>query len=185
MTRRRLTVFIVLVGLLGIHCAWAQTQPTYPRSFPGHSTSTSPNGRYVLINIETVVGNEYRNTVVLEDRTLKTKRTMFDYERHIEILWNPNSKFFALSDFAGSDVAECRVISVDPNIEPVPVLDNLLPKLSPAERESILRNDHLYVQAIAWINNETLKIKIWGHDSGARTEFSHFYRYRISRQASR
>lgn len=115
----------------------------------------------------------------MKDRRLKTQRKMFEYERSVEVLWNPDNRSFALTDYGGSDFALCSIVSVDEKVQPIPVLDRILAKVSPQEREAIQRNDHLYVAAVKWVDNKTLKVKIWGHDSERRKGFSRFYRYEI------
>ncbi len=101
------------------------------------------------------------------------------YERGAEVLWNPNGKSFALSDFAGSDYAVCSIVSVNEKMEAIPVLENLLKRVPAAERENIKRNDHLYIAGIRWIDTKTLLVKIWGHDSDRRKGFERFYRYTV------
>src|ERR1700676_4135180 len=72
-----------------------QVSPTIV-SFPEHSEAASPNGAYVIIGEENHA--EPFHTAVLEDRVLKTRRKLFDYDRHIDLLWNPDNQSFALTD---------------------------------------------------------------------------------------
>jgi hypothetical protein len=95
------------------------------------------------------------------------------------VLWNPDGKSFAFSDFAGSDYAVCSIVSVNEKVEVIPVLENLLKTVSAAGRDSIKRNDHLYPEGIRWIDTKTLLVKIWGHDSDRHKAFERFYRYRM------
>ncbi len=97
------------------------------------------------------------------------------------MLWNPDGKSFALTDHEGSNFALCRVFFVNDQIKTIPVLENLLKRVSVREQKEIQRNDHLYVQAVQWIDPDVLRIKIWGHDSESRTGFERFYRFSISK----
>jgi hypothetical protein len=46
--------------------------------------------------------SERFQTAILQDRSLKTRGELFDYDRHIDLLWNPDSKSFAVTDYEGS-----------------------------------------------------------------------------------
>jgi hypothetical protein len=61
-------------------------------SFPEQSQAASPNGRYVIVGENHA---EPFHSAILEDRVLKTRRKLFDYDRHIDLLWNPNNRSFA------------------------------------------------------------------------------------------
>jgi hypothetical protein len=172
---------LVLLGILLSLCAcltYAQNSPTHVVAFPAYSRATSPNGRYAVINVDSDL-EPYYHAVFLEDRKLKTRRQILKYERHAEVLWNPDGKSFSFSDFAGSDSAVCSIVRVNEKAAAIPVLDNLLKRPSAAEREHIQRNDHLYIEGVRWIDAKTLLVKIWGHDSDRRKAFERFYRYRV------
>src|ERR1700747_3736208 len=62
-------------------------------SFPERSRAESPNERYVIIGEEN--HSEPFHTAILEDRVLKTRRKLFDYDRHIDLLWSPDNRSFA------------------------------------------------------------------------------------------
>jgi len=141
------------------------------------------DGRHVLISIDSDK-EPYHRTVFLENRKFKTRRKVYEYERWAEVLWNPDGNSFALTDYAGSDNALCTIISVDEQILAVPVFENLLKKLSLSEQEKIQRNDHLYIEAVEWIDTRILQVKIWGHDSESRKGFSRFYTYGVSQNPS-
>jgi len=96
-----------------------------------------------------VVLNENRETephygtIFLEARKLKTRRKIFEYGRSVDILWNPDGQSFALTDHGGSDFAVCSIINVNEKVDPIPVLQTLLKRVSVREQEEIQRNDHL------------------------------------------
>jgi len=79
--------------------------------FPEHSRTTSPNRDYALVNVDRET--EPYHTVLLENRKLKTRRELFHYGRGIDVLWNPDSQSFALTDHAGSDYSLCSIVCVD------------------------------------------------------------------------
>jgi len=171
-------VGLTLLGIqlsLAACLAHVQNPVTHVVVFPVHSRATSPNGRFALINVDS--GVEPYHTMFLEDRRLKARREILKYERRAEVLWNPDGKSFAFSDFAGSDYSVCTIASVNEKTKVIPVLENLLNRVSAAERDKIKRNDHLSIAGIRWIDTKTLLVKIWGHDSDKRKGFERFYRY--------
>lgn len=175
--RRLLTTFAVVAMSLYVPSAQAQQPHTNAISFPQHSRAVSPNGRYVLVGVD--ADTEPNHTVYLENSQLKTRRKLFSYDRHIDLLWNPDSESFAVSDYAGSDYSRCSIISVTENVPPVQVWDELLTAATANEKKSLLQNDHVYIAATAWISSKVLAIKVWGHGEVNPAGFTRFYRYEI------
>jgi len=173
------TVIFRLVVIGCILSIWmCQALAQHPIAFPERSSATSPDGRYVLVNVDRD-SEPFEHTIFLEDRKHKTRREIYRYERGVQVLWNPDGRQFALSDFAGSDYATCNIMSVNQEIKAIPVLENLLKMVSTKEKERIQRNDHLYIAGVRWIDGKRLLVKIWGHDSDTRTGFERYYRYKV------
>jgi len=175
--RRLLTILAVATLSLCVLSTQAQRPHTNAVSFPEHSRSVSPNGRYVLVGVD--AGKEPSHTVYLEDSQLKSQRKLFNYDRHIDLLWNPDSESFAVSDYAGSDYSRCSIVSVTESVSPVQVWDELIKAAPVNEQKSFLRNDHVYIAATEWISSKVLKVKVWGHGEVNPAGFTRFYRYEI------
>jgi len=143
--------------------------------FPEQSQAPSPNGRYVIIGEENRA--EPFHTAILEDRTLKTRRKLFDYDRHIDLLWNPDSKSFALTDYEGSDYSRCSIVFIDQSVPTIRVWDKLVEVLTHTERKSLLENHHVYIAAMRWIEAGRLKVKVWGYGEVDPSGFTRFYSY--------
>jgi hypothetical protein len=92
-------------------------------SFPAQSEAISPDGRYAIISVDR--GTKPSHSVFLEDRLLKTRRKLFNYDRHVVVLWKSDSKLFAVTDYVASDSSRCSILSVDEKVSPVQVLDVL------------------------------------------------------------
>jgi hypothetical protein len=155
----------------------AQRPHTNAISFPEHSHAISPDGRYVLVAVN--ADREPSHMVYLEDSQLKSRRKLFNYDRHIDLLWNPDSESFAVSDYAGSDHSRCSIVSVTENVPPVQVWDELVKAAKANDQKSLLRNDHVYIAATDWISSKILKVKVWGHGEVNPGGFTRFYRYEI------
>jgi hypothetical protein len=157
----------------------AQNPKTWPIGFPEHSRATSPNRDYALVNVDRET--EPYHTVFLENRKLKTRRELFHYGRGIDVLWNPDSQFFALTDHAGSDYSLCSIICVDEKVPAIDVWTDLRKRIAPSERRLMESNHHVYIEAISWDGPKTLKVKIWGYGelSPHGNGFTRFYSYSI------
>jgi hypothetical protein len=145
-------------------------------SFPAQSQVASPDGRYAIIGVDTDSAPHHQ--VFLEDRVLKTRRNLFDYDRRIVLLWANDSKSFAVTDYLGSDTSKCSVISVDKTVRPIQVLDMLFPALNKDAREKLesrLSNRHIFVEAFAWAAPTVLTVKVSGYADADRATFEEFY----------
>jgi hypothetical protein len=147
-----------------------------PVSFPERSQAASPDGRYMITGVDT--DPPPHDAVFLEDRALKTRRKLFDYDRHIALLWANDSKSFAVTDYMGSDTSRCTVVSVDKSVRPIHVLDMLSPALNKDAREQLesqLSNQHVYVEAFVWAAPTVLTVKVSGYRDADRAAFEVFY----------
>jgi Carboxypeptidase regulatory-like domain len=148
----------------------------FPVSFPTQAQAVSPDGRYAIAGVDS--GTEPYHSVFLEDRSVKTRRKLFNYDRRIVLLWKSDSKLFAVTDYVGSDSSRCSILSVDENVPPIQVLDVLSRQFSAEtwkQLENRLSKDHVYVEAAVWDGPTSLMVKISGHgdaDPGGFTEFA-------------
>src|SRR5271155_4604017 len=153
----------------------------FPVSFPAQSRAPSPDGRYVIVGVDS--DSEPYHTVFLEDDVLKSRRKLFNYNRSIAVLWAEDSKSFALSDYVGSNVSQCSVISVDKHTRPIQVIDLILAALSEEAREQLkkqLSNDHVYVEAFGWTGPTDLTVKISGHGDANPSGFEVYYTVQVN-----
>jgi len=144
-------------------------------SFPEQSQAASPNARYAIVGEENHA--EPFHTAILEDRVLKTRRKLFDYDRHIDLLWNPDSKSFAVTDYEESDYSRCSIIFIDQTVPTIRVWDKLVKALTERERKSLVENHHVYVAAVEWVSASALKVKVWGYGEVNPSGFTRFYSY--------
>jgi hypothetical protein len=144
-------------------------------SFPEQSQAVSPNERYVIIGEEN--HSEPFHTAILEDRVLRTRRKLFDYDRHIDLLWSLDNRSFAVTDYEESDYSRCSIISTDQTVPTIQVWDELLKALTEKERKSLLGNHHVYIAAVQWIGTGALKVKVWGYGDVNPSGFTRFYSY--------
>jgi hypothetical protein len=118
----------------------------------------------------------------LKNLESNVRRELFDYDRHVDVLWSPDSTLFAVTDYGESDLSHCRVFSVDEKIKTVSALDQLSRTLSESERKRLQRlqsNHHFYVAASAWTASKELKLKVWGHGAADPGGFTQYYVLRL------
>ena len=152
-------------------------------SFPEHSRAVSPDGRYAIAGVDS--DTEPYHTVFLEDRQLMTRRKLFNYDRSIDLLWNPNSKSFALADRAGSDISRCSIVSVDKRVPTVDVWEKLVKAVDPDEQKNLLANHHVYIAATEWPDSDKLRVKVWGYGDVNPSGLTRFYIYDTHQRFSR
>jgi hypothetical protein len=167
-------LFAILNSSLIIPTSASQASPKIV-SFPEQSQAASPDARYVIVEEENHA--EPFHTAILEDRVLKTRRKLFDYERSIDLLWNPDSKSFAVTDYEGSDYSRCSIIFTDKTVPTIPVWDKLTKALTERDRKTLLENHHVYIAAVQWVSATALKVKVWGYGELNPSGFTRFYSY--------
>jgi len=148
----------------------------FPVSFPGQSQAPSPDGRYVIVGADS--GSGPYHSVFLEDRLLKTRRKLFDYDRHIVLLWKSDSKLLAVTDYVSSENSRCSILPVDEKVPPIQVLDVLSHQLSEdtwKQLQTHLSNHHAYVEAEVWDGPMSLLVKISGYGDADPAGFAGFY----------
>jgi hypothetical protein len=145
-------------------------------SFPAQSHAISPDGRYDIVDVENAT--EPHHSVLLEDLYRRTRRKVFDYDRNIALLWKPDSKYFAVTDYIGSDNSRCSILSVDETVPPIQVLDALSRQVSGETRKQLethLSNHHSYFEAVVWDGPMSLQVKISGYGDADPEGFKEFY----------
>jgi len=153
---------------------------TKPVSFPSKRTeAVSPGHRFAIVNVDS--DTEPHHMLFLADRQRKTRRKLLEYARQVEVLWNPDSFTFAVTDYAGSNVADCLVFSVTDDGEPRNVADALWGTITnPKEQASLRDSSHIYWTAVRWKSPHSLLVKVWGHtDVPPARNFQYFHTYNL------
>lgn len=138
-----------------------QSQPT---AFPGDGALRSPDGRYLLVNVDPkakdpVLGEAH--AVYLLDLKGGATRRLFVYARHIDACFSPDGRHLLLTDWLGSDAAEVRLYRLGDGIQRI----SLEPWIAPLKRAHPQRRraHHRYLQALGWEDARTFRLLWWGY----------------------
>ncbi len=125
--------------------------------FPGVRPSTSPNHRYVISWTEPT-GASPEHSLFIADRRTHTRRLLYSFNRHVAVLWSPDSALIAITDSGGSDYAEVFVASPHSG-SPQPV------RLPPTIQTAVAPHGHVYVRAVRWLSPSRLLLAVDAYDS--------------------
>ena len=177
MSTYRVSFVCTLVIAVALSAA-SESRTAAPVSFPSAAReAVSPNGHFAVINLDS--DEVPYHTLFLENRQTRVRQKLMDYGRSVEVLWNPTSASFAVTDYAGSNVAECLVFLVsDPRLAQN-VADVLQKTIANPKELAVLRQGgHTYWKAVRWTSPRTLVVKVWGHtDEKPFQEFQYFHAY--------
>jgi hypothetical protein len=135
--------------------SFGQTQTG--RRFPGKKPElASPDGRWVLQNVDR--DQEPHHSIFLKDKTTGKTRKICDYGRSASVIWSPDSRHFALNDYAGSNYAEASIITVDETRPTIKLQDVILDKYGAATDWG-----HEYFGTVRWLDAQRVVIHDWGH----------------------
>ena len=121
--------------------------------FPGGGTSESPGRRHAVV---------YRwehNVHRLYLRTTggRAPQRLLDFERSACVLWSPSGAYFAITDYAGSNVSAVEIVSSEK-----PSARTDVSELLPARvRELMASSLHGYLEAVSW-DGSGLTVRAWG-----------------------
>jgi len=151
----------------------SQPQTSYSK-FPGPSQGISPDGRYVLLSVENE--REPYHSILLKDKNTRKMRKIYDYGRSASVVWAPDSRHFALNDYAGSNLAETYIIAVD---ETEPRID-LQEEIARHQRVGPTAGDHEYFGVSRWLDERKVVVHHWGHGGSPTKAFCMCYIYTLN-----
>jgi hypothetical protein len=96
------------------------------------------------------------------------------YMRDVDVAWSADSKYVAVTDWIGSNVADCLVVDTVGKQAPVSVMSTL-PRLMKR-----LHDAHVYVSCTGWQTATRVRVKVFGHtDSGPSHDFDYRFVYDV------
>ncbi len=121
--------------------------------FPGNRSAASPDGQYV-IQWREPDDEVPQHTLYLLNTHTGTRTEWFRFNRHVEVLWAPDSRAVAVNDFLASNAATCWIALLEDGDV---VMDDLGARLIGNEEmgQGLRGNDHVYVLARSWLRGST------------------------------
>lgn len=149
-------------------------------SFPGKIDHiSSPNNNYILYNADydnPIDKFENNHSLFLLNTKNNNKQRIFNYGRHIDAQWSPDSNDLLITDYGGSDFADCLIFKVDN--EKISITD-VMKKGMPSNKE-IFSNGHVYVTCSKWQDATNAIIYANGYGGSNPNGFESWYKYNLS-----
>ena len=133
-----------------------------------NSKSRSPDGRYIIENRDED-NHEPAHSLTLLKIDDGSEVKIFEYRRHIDVLWSPLSDAFVINDYEASDSSHPVLFLVRSYSRPIDLRAELLKFLrSKGEESHLVGNQHAYIVARRWIDRHRNPLsfnRIWRFES--------------------
>jgi hypothetical protein len=172
-TMRRSAIGVLVLLAHGVMVA-AQTRD-YPNS---DRPLAAPNSLLMIVNRDRD-DVEPPHSLYLVDRHTGAERRIYSYARSVSVNWSPDSSKIGITDFGGSDFANCVVLAASDGSS-VDVSADM--KRRPELRPYFENNDHVYCEIVRWMNVDTLLVRIHGYGDRNRKGFNIVRRYHFARK---
>ena len=140
-----LTIFIVLMI--------SQSNLFAGDCFPGMTISYSPAKHYSII-WQKPTDNATHHLIYAQG---KGEKPFFEFIREVCIHWEPQEKYFSLTDYEGSNVSEVYVYKTQGPKKAFDLVDIIPPRV----KQLYAKNFHSYIEVLSWTTNG-LFAHVWG-----------------------
>jgi len=133
-------------------------------SFPGvRSESKSPDGRFVIKNSDSAGENPVHALTLVDSRNGSVIK-IYEYRRHVGVLWSPTSVALVVNDYEGSNASHPVLFSAPWTNEFVDLREKLIGFLrSGRGAKSVLDNHHVYFSAKRWLSGDEILCQVTGY----------------------
>jgi hypothetical protein len=113
-------------------------------------------------------------------------RKIYDYGRSASVVWAPDSRHFAVNDYAGSNVADAYIVDVNEKVPRIDVTEEIVRHDSDlSQRVKLVGWDHDYFGVSRWLDERRVVVHHWGHGGSQPTAFCVCYIYTVSGSAEK
>jgi hypothetical protein len=149
-------------------------------SFPGSkSTTKSPDGRYTVQNLDDAHAEPAHALMLIDSKSGKQHK-IYEYGRHVDVLWSPASDALVVNDYGGSDFSRAMLFTLPSGESRVNLWKELIHFLqSRGDARSALGNGHVYFTVEKWLNDHEFRCKLTGYGPANRKGFTEHYVYEI------
>jgi len=144
-----------IVSLIMLSCnAFAYGSDT---CFPGKAHDlSSPSGTHRLVWKEPKDQNDGHHLFYITKDT--EPRELLTFGRSVCIHWSPDERYFSISDYTGSNVAETYIYKTDDPSHPINVIDLLPENVLIYLRKGVW---HGYIETVSW-GKTGLLVRVFG-----------------------
>jgi hypothetical protein len=129
--------------------------------FPDVKDSWSPDGRFVLKNVDHREDTNSPHSIYLTDMQTGARTVLYSYLRTVDVLWSPSSDALAINDWDTNNQSQPVVLRLVPRQERIDVGEEALAN----DRRT---NDHKFIHIIRWLDEKTLLLDVQSHGSGGQ-----------------
>ena len=152
-------------------------------SFPDVSDSWSPDGRFVVKNVDDPQDPKAPHSIFLTDMQSGRRTLLYSYPRKVDLMWSPDSDALAVNDWAANNESQCMVFVLAPVRARLDVREEFLKSHRPDQEKKLaadrLDYDHNYAHLVRWLDSRTLLSVIEGHSADRKRHFLLVYEYRV------
>ncbi len=116
-------IFLAALALLSLAFARVPSASARPpggdgnASFPEVRDSWSPDGRFVVKNVDDPQNPQSPHSIFLTDMQSGQRTLLYSYPRKVDLLWSPASDALAINDWDARDESQCVVFLLTPRRE--------------------------------------------------------------------
>lgn len=124
--------------------------------FPNEGkAAASPGGKFSVFSEENSTGKT-NHVLILEDPTSKKKWSIYEFDRHVEVLWSPSGDKLIINDHGASNRSDCVIYDVK-NHETVSIWNIVK---SGANEKQVLSNHHAYISCSRWLTDDRVEVML-------------------------
>ncbi len=175
--RRSMTVALVTACLGLAQSAVSGDLPPGAVSFPGADVARCPGVTQYAVVYRVPPPAQGNHQLVLQDRRSGEQTPLLAFDRHAEVLWSPDCKALAVTDWYGSDTSRVLVFAI-PGAASVADIGKVI-ESQLGHVPSVFGNHHVYLQAVAWPEAATVRVRASGYGEVDPNGFEAFFRYEL------
>jgi hypothetical protein len=147
--------------------------------FPGPGRCVSPDGRYSIVWKAPTSATE-AHRLLLKNEASGTSSQLCSFNRHVSVLWAPDSGHFAITDWVGSDGSVVVIMrAADPETRVVVDTE----RVQKATSISVTGDHHTYVEAVRWLSSHELLFRVHGYGEEHPNGFKRLFIFRTIGQS--
>ena len=169
------SVFTTIIVIVATTAQAGSPQPK-GMAFPGMINQyESSDGTYALINVDPSGKGDNTHKLFLYNKHMRQKTMLMEYTRHVRALWSPRGRTLVITDYSASNASSVELYIIRKEVTRVDILSSL--RVCSKEVAGFLQNEHVYLEAMDWLNTGELVLRLRGY--GDRTPKSFEIRFAL------